>query len=1082
MVATTEVVCCCVTVDREGCVCPSPCCCPCCGGTEPEGGTNPPPDDGGSGDEGNDGSAPPPDDGNPPPDDEGGKDPPPPSPCGGITYLTPFPSLFGSIVEPEAEEVTVFVGETVTFKANGFPDPDLDRQISRAPNPEGGCVSSVQTVNGPSLSFLWRLWRDSDGDNSPDTLVGVIGSGRAISWQAPQEGGVYWVELTVDDDSDPDYDAPAKEVKCAKCTEYSNPDDPAVKDWVKVNVIPIKVRLSIHPDEPSILSADDGNCFIVMEVLVLNPETGEWEEADDGSQVQWTLFSQPEGSGFLFNYTASTQAGFAVTQLITNRQAHTSHRIRGRVTRLVYRGISYSIPELMATTETITVVPGLAAIFSFRGWQGIEGEPQPLPANEMSFISFSLQVKDRWGNLVADGTPISFLLEGTGALHQQTPPDRENFDGDSEGVLYGGIVTKTLRAGMFAEKMIIHAVADGSVFSFFNPNNPILVTVELPYQQVTLPKAGDEPLRIPVIARVQQVVGMEENGQLILQPVLEGSEPLSALSLSQGVSVTNKVKVQGRVVPKRLFAHVLAFAKGFLTGEEESAVGLVGDIVASFLIWGDLRDFLKELGKSILPGQKADWVVFGFATLGLATTLYPLADPFVAIAKVVVKVCRRLGTVGKRLAEILVRQSISAIRKALNGDLSMMNALKEFLGKVVGKPPIQEQIERVKRLASLVKCHKSFACGDWLKIGKDITAEQLQRLQKTVWELAGEKVIGEHLAGLLVECLGKLEKEVKEELADLADEARKDLMTGVARAIKSGVDTSLMAKVLNAPLIKTYGRTTFLQKLTYYAADAENLTDVFRGILHPDHGKSFLFEFHAGTWEAEKKQAKVTHFRKKLKSRAASASAEIDAILSDGTHIQASVGSLINPQEWKEEYGKRIAVSKAELVLLREPRFREDLDISILRERSGVEWWSINLGFHEATMQLQGYEFCDRMMTLGKELFIEFDGVFGVAGHEIAVVGMPDYSELYPHYYASVEFLKLLKEGVLREIPERKHLYESPIWFYLLNKEIYEASKEYIAKLPFKRVEKLSHGGALLFVDYPYTFEFFDKPRIHYID
>ncbi len=197
-----------------------------------------------------------------------------------------------------------------------------------------------------------------------------------------------------------------------------------------------------------------------------------------------------------------------------------------------------------------------------------------------------------------------------------------------------------------------------------------------------------------------------------------------------------------------------------------------------------------------------------------------------------------------------------------------------------------------------------------MKIGKDITGEQLQRLQKTVTELSGEKVIGEHLAGLLVECLGKLGKEVKEELADLADEVRKDLMTGMARAIKSGVDTSLMAKVLNAPLIKTYGRTKFLQKLTYYAADAENLKDVFRGILQPDHGKSFLFEFHAGTWESEKRQAKVTHFRKKLKSPFASA--EIDAILSDGTHIQASAGNLINPQEWKEKYGKRIAVSKAE--------------------------------------------------------------------------------------------------------------------------------------------------------------------------
>ncbi len=76
------------------------------------------------------------------------------------------------------------------------------------------------------------------------------------------------------------------------------------------------------------------------------------------------------------------------------------------------------------------------------------------------------------------------------------------------------------------------------------------------------------------------------------------------------------------------------------------------------------RDFFKELVKDILPGQRADWVVFGFATLGLATTLYPPADPFVAIAKVVIKVCRKLGVAGRRLAEILVRQGISAVQKA----------------------------------------------------------------------------------------------------------------------------------------------------------------------------------------------------------------------------------------------------------------------------------------------------------------------------------------------------------------------------------------------------------------------------------
>jgi hypothetical protein len=294
------------------------------------------------------------------------------------------------------------------------------------------------------------------------------------------------------------------------------------------------------------------------------------------------------------------------------------------------------------------------------------------------------------------------------------------------------------------------------------------------------------------------------------------------------------------------------------------------------LVWGDLRDFFKELVKGILPGQKADWVVFGFATLGLATTLYPPADPFVAIAKVVVKVCRRLGAVGKRLAEILVRQGISAVQKALNGDLSMMNALKEFLEKVVGRPPIQDQIERIKRLASLVKSHISFARK--LKIGKDITAEQLERLKKTVVELVKTKVIDSNLGDLLSECLSMLGKEVRGEIANLADDVRKEVMKGMARALKNGVSTQLMAKVLNDPLIQTYGRTAFLQKLTY-AADAEKLKDVFNGIVGPDDPKAFLFEFHAGTWEAEKRQAKVTHFRKKLKSHAASASAEIDAIL-----------------------------------------------------------------------------------------------------------------------------------------------------------------------------------------------------------
>ena len=74
--------------------------------------------------------------------------------------------------------------------------------------------------------------------------------------------------------------------------------------------------------------------------------------------------------------------------------------------------------------------------------------------------------------------------------------------------------------------------------------------------------------------------------------------------------------------------------------------------------------------------------------------------------------------------------------------------------------------------------------------------------------------------------------------------------------------------------------------------------------------------------------------------------------------------------------------------------------------------------------------------------------------------------------------MKLLREGVLREVPQKEYPPEYPswraIWFYLLNREMYEASKEYVAKLPFKRIEELPNSGVLLFVDYPYVFEDYD--------
>jgi hypothetical protein len=214
-----------------------------------------------------------------------------------------------------------------------------------------------------------------------------------------------------------------------------------------------------------------------------------------------------------------------------------------------------------------------------------------------------------------------------------------------------------------------------------------------------------------------------------------------------------------------------------------------------------------------------------------------------------------------------------------------------------------------------------------LKIGKDITAEQLQRLQKTVAELVGAKVIDRSLEGLLTECLSKLGKEVKEEIADLADDVRKDLMVGMARAIKNGVSTQLMATVLSHDLIRQYGRVTFLDRLTKFVADdVENLKELFEEL--GDGSEAALFEFHAGVKEAKERGKKVTHFRIGLVG--ASHRADADAVIDgkkvqkpgdkiEGIHIHATLRNLPDPSRrgyedvdaCKSTFGRKIAVSRA---------------------------------------------------------------------------------------------------------------------------------------------------------------------------
>lgn len=116
--------------------------------------------------------------------------------------------------------------------------------------------------------------------------------------------------------------------------------------------------------------------------------------------------------------------------------------------------------------------------------------------------------------------------------------------------------------------------------------------------------------------------------------------------------------------------------------------------------------------------------------------------------------------------------------------------------------------------------------------------------------------------------------------------------------------------------------------------------------------------------------------------------------------------------------------------------------------------WLIELTFSQSAIEALGCEFFEReVIGLSKALFLEFDGIYGVAGVD------HDHPK---EIYAELEFARLMKEKELKSVP-----IIPDIWFYLLNKERYEASKPYLASLPIKRVEELPNGGALLLMNYP---------------
>jgi hypothetical protein len=117
------------------------------------------------------------------------------------------------------------------------------------------------------------------------------------------------------------------------------------------------------------------------------------------------------------------------------------------------------------------------------------------------------------------------------------------------------------------------------------------------------------------------------------------------------------------------------FARGFISGEPDDAVGLAGTTLGDLFVFGDVRDAVRE-GSRLVNGQNADQLVLGLACVGLAITAGTYASLGTAtparVGVSVAKAARKAGKLSAGMAESIGRSlrgvvDTDALKRAIAG-------------------------------------------------------------------------------------------------------------------------------------------------------------------------------------------------------------------------------------------------------------------------------------------------------------------------------------------------------------------------------------------------------------------------------
>ncbi len=223
-------------------------------------------------------------------------------------------------------------------------------------------------------------------------------------------------------------------------------------------VLPPPIQVNLGNDGNP--TADDSTA-----TFVASPASGDPHVTLDQAVIQWR-FTLPDGS---VKFALSPSAGGDVFDIPTlSGHAGDVYKVYAKITQAAVDGGPLLPVDGVEESNTVVVQPGVANNLSF------EVDRTQLPADGMSQSRIKLTARDAAGNLVADGTPVSWRLTGSGTFINQ------------DSTTTGGVAYASVQAGIFSETMSLSAAVDAAVASTDIENLPVTIQIGITGQVLTL--------------------------------------------------------------------------------------------------------------------------------------------------------------------------------------------------------------------------------------------------------------------------------------------------------------------------------------------------------------------------------------------------------------------------------------------------------------------------------------------------------------------------------------------------------------------------------------------------------------------